>query len=85
VHLSTGFNTVIAIPATPAVTSTPQAAPEGSDDGAKALQKKAGEPLYPTVTPRQMSVYREALPFFNFLQRHAIGIDPLSPGDSSIN
>lgn len=69
--------------ATPTITSALLAAPEGSDDGAKALQRKAGEPLYPTVTPRQMSVYREALPFFNFLQRHAIGIDPLSPGDLS--
>lgn len=50
-------------------------------DGDQTSEVKAAEPLYPTVNPRQMSVYREALPFFNFLQRHAIGIDPLSPGD----
>ena len=45
--------------------------------------KPSEEPLYPTVTAQQLSVYREALPFFNFLHRFAIGIDPLSPGENS--
>ena len=46
--------------------------------------KPSEEPLYPTVTAHQLSVYREALPFFNFLHRFAIGIDPLSPGEINL-
>ena len=34
------------------------------------------------LTPLQLSVYRECLPFYQLLRRHAIGNDMLNPGSS---
>ena len=33
----------------------------------------------------QLAVYREALPFYEVLRRHAIGMDPLNPGSYNFN
>lgn len=35
---------------------------------------------YPTFNGEQLRIYREALPFFDLLQRNAVGVDALSPG-----
>lgn len=39
-------------------------------------------PKFETLSKDQMSVYRDSLPFFELMNRHAIGIDPLCPGTS---
>ena len=39
-------------------------------------------PRYPRLSADQLAVYREALPFYDLLRRHAIGADPLNPGSS---
>lgn len=35
-----------------------------------------------TLTAEQLSLYRDALPFYDALHRHAIGVDKLNPGTS---
>lgn len=34
------------------------------------------------LSPEQVQLYREVLPFYDLLRAHAIGVDPLSPGSS---
>lgn len=34
------------------------------------------------LSPEQIQLYREVLPFYDLLRAHAIGVDPLSPGSS---
>ena len=36
-----------------------------------------------TLSPLQLAAYRECLPFYELLRRHAIGVHPLNPGSSS--
>ena len=71
VHKSTGFNVT-----TPTADSAAKAAAlyPRTDKGA----------TYPTLTPQELKVYRESLPFFYFLHRFAIGIDHLNPGEELI-
>ena len=38
---------------------------------------------YPYLSPGHASIYRECLPFYTTLRRHAIGVDPLNPGSSA--
>lgn len=48
--------------------------------------KKAGRDQvrsYPALSPAQLAVYREAIPFYQILKRHAIGHSPLNPGSST--
>lgn len=67
VHKSTGFNVTAPNP--------------GSDDKTSALHSASDkEGAYPTLTRQELSVYRESLPFFNYLHKFAIGIDHLNPG-----
>ena len=47
-------------------------------------EEQYGANPYPILTPEQLAVYREALPFYEVLRRHALGMDPLNPG-SSVN
>jgi branched-subunit amino acid aminotransferase/4-amino-4-deoxychorismate lyase len=35
---------------------------------------------YPAISEEQLAIYREMIPFYNILRRHAIGVDRLNPG-----
>ena len=66
VHKTTGFNSI--------------ATPTHSIEGADSKSMPVADKPYPTLTSEQLKVYRETLPFFNFLHQFAIGIDSLNPG-----
>lgn len=36
------------------------------------------------LTPAQLNLYRECLPFYQFLYKYAVGVDPLNPGSSVV-
>jgi hypothetical protein len=58
----------------------------GSGGGLGSVSGKGvgevGSSRYPCLTADQVAVYREALPFYDVLRRHALGVDPLNPGSS---
>lgn len=54
----------------------------GFSSGEKKSDNEGEIQIYPTLTAEQLEVYREALPFYLMLRRHAIGVDPLNPGSS---
>jgi hypothetical protein len=46
-------------------------------------QSNIGMSVAKALTPEQLELYREVLPFYDLLRRRAIGVDPLNPGSSA--
>jgi hypothetical protein len=44
--------------------------------------KEPNDRKYPAFDAEQVEVYRDALPFYESLRRHAIGFDSLNPGNT---
>ena len=80
VHQSTGFSTFTD---TDIDTDTPDVAVQDTDTQPIKKRKGLSAGIDKALSPDEVSLYREALPFYDLLRRKAVLMDPLCPATST--